>query len=1039
ILANQVGERLEELSKRLGINKNILVYKSQKNVKERFQNGDFDILCGTNMFLHRNFQKLMQFQFQFIFIDDIDSFLKRSKNVDNLFTLLGFTDKEIKLALKENKTERDWEMLKRIRERKRDTVLVVSSATLKPKGNRVFLFKNLLGFDIQKAITTVRNIVDIAEPVHDLNEALNRSAELIEKLGKGGLVYLSVYYGKEMVDEVVKFYRERGIKTINYLEHSPEELYRILEKGDFHIAVGISHLTNPLVRGLDLPHIIRYAIFLDPPKHIFPTQLSLQPSLLHSMLLALFNLFKENDRLKAIEYINYLKRYLTLKEEDLDRYPHIKQKVQEIKSFLDALLGNEEFLKKIEESEEISLIQREGELNLVIGDANTYIQASGRTSRLIAGGMTKGLSILFYSDPKAFSSLKRRLATYFMQTDVEFKSLEELDLEKLIREIDEDREMAKLISEQKIAQRIKDLFKTTLVVVESPNKARTIANFYGKPQARLVKDIIVYEVPIGERLLLITATLGHILDLVTETGFFGVIDENDKYIPIYDTIKRCRNVGIQHTEIEYLKERCKGKIEDKFDIIEGLREANYEVDEVFIATDPDSEGEKIAYDVFLLLRPLNSNIKRAEFHEVTPRAFQEAINNPRDLDINLVKAQIVRRVLDRWVGFTLSRVLWKIFNKPWFSAGRVQTPVLGWLIDRFQKSREKKAEIIFEINGHSLKTEIEDLQLAKKVYEDLRNAEVSFHSPQEVERRPLPPYSTDTILQDASERLQFSAQKTMTLLQNLFEAGLITYHRTDSTRVSEVGRYLVAKPYISEKFGEEYFYPRSWGEGGAHECIRPTRPLEPANLRFMITADLIELEEPEDATKLYELIFRRFIASQMRPARVVVEKLKIKLPNYEWEDELVVEIKENGFNLIFPTFSLFKKKEIPEIKPLELREVPKMELFSQGTLIQEMKKRGLGRPSTYAHIVQTLLDRGYVKEVKGRLIPTRMGIQVYNFLKNKYPQYVSEELTRRLEESMDKIEKEELDYIDVLREAHKIKDILEEIGTVAPAKRFYYE
>ncbi len=1039
ILANQAGERLNELAERAGIQKKILVYESRKKIKEQFLAGDFDILCGTNMFLHKNFENLMKFKFRFIFIDDIDSFLKRSKNVDNLFNLLGFTDYEIKLALKENKTERDWDKLAQIRKGKRDTVLLVSSATLKPKGNRVFLFRNLLGFDIQKAITTVRNIVDVAEEVKDLDKALERSAELIRKLGKGGLIYLSVFYGKDKVQEVVEFYRKKGIRAVSYLEHKPEELYSILGRGEFDVAVGISHIMNPLVRGLDLPHIIRYAIFLDPPKHVFPTQLTLQPSLLHSMLLALFNLFDENDRLKAVEYINYLKRYLTMKEENLERYPRIKERVQEIKGFLEKFLSNEEFLRRIEHSEDISLVHRDGQLYVVIGDANSYIQASGRTSRFVAGGMTKGLSILFYSDPKAFTSLKKRLSAYFMQSDIEFKSLDEIDLDALLREIDEDRKRAKLVLEHRIVQKIKDLFKTTLVVVESPNKAKTIAGFFGKPQMRLVKDTIAYEVPLGERLLVITASLGHVLDLVTNKGFFGVLDEDRRYIPIYDTIKRCKQSGLQHTELEYLKEKCKGKIEDKISIIEGLREIDYEVDEVFIATDPDAEGEKIAYDLYLLLRPFNVNIRRAEFHEVTPKAFRSAVEKPRDFDINLVKAQIVRRILDRWVGFTLSRILWKVFKKNWFSAGRVQTPVLGWVIDRYEKSKEKKGNIIFEVNEYPFRMEIEDLTVARSVYEDLELARIYLHSREETEKKPLPPYSTDTVLEDASEKLHFPAQKTMKILQNLFEAGLITYHRTDSTRVSETGRYLVAKPYISEKFGEEYFYPRSWGEGGAHECIRPTRPLEPSNLRFMITAGLIDLEEPQDALKLYELIFKRFMASQMRPAKVIKEKLHIELPYFDWEEEVVTEVLEHGFDLMYPTFRMFEERDRFDITNKEYKEIPKVSLFTQGTLIQEMKNRGLGRPSTYAHIVQTLLDRGYIREVRGRLIPTKMGVQVYNYLREHYPEYTSEDLTRRLEEAMDRIERGELNYMEVLYEVHRVKNLLKKIGEVAVPRKFYYE
>jgi len=289
--------------------------------------------------------------------------------------------------------------------------------------------------------------------------------------------------------------------------------------------------------------------------------------------------------------------------------------------------------------------------------------------------------------------------------------------------------------------------------------------------------------------------------------------------------------------------------------------------------------------------------------------------------------------------------------------------------------------VVFEVNGQTFRMEMEDLEVARNVYRELELARVYLSSPREEEKKPLPPYATDTLLEDAGDRLKLSAQETMRLLQNLFEVGLITYHRTDSIRVSEAGRYLVAKPYISEKFGEGFFYPRSWGEGGAHECIRPTRPIDPSNLRFMITAGLIELEEPDRAVRLYDLIFKRFMASQMRPARVVTETLCVELPYYEWEEDVVTDVVEHGFDLMFPTFRLFEKKVPYDIKPVELREVPRHPLFTQGALVQEMKSRGLGRPSTYAYIIQTLLDRGYIKEVKGKLIPTSMGIKVYRYLK----------------------------------------------------------
>ena len=409
---------------------------------------------------------------------------------------------------------------------------------------------------------------------------------------------------------------------------------------------------------------------------------------------------------------------------------------------------------------------------------------------------------------------------------------------------------------------------------------------------------------------------------------------------------------------------------------------------------------------------------------MTPKAFKEAIENPRSVDLNLVKAQLVRRILDRWVGFTLSHILWDVFGKRWLSAGRVQTPVLGWVIKRYEEAKQKKGEILLKINDYPLKIDIEDLRFAKEVFKDLDLADILLENPREDEKRPFPPYTTDTILEDANAELHLSAQKTMKILQELFEGGYITYHRTDSTRVSDAGRYLVAKPYITQKFGEEYFYPRSWGEGGAHECIRPTRPLEPKDLSYMIAAGIADFEYPEETLKVYELIFKRFMASQMRPAKVKIEDLTIKLPYWEWKEPVVTEILQHGFDLIFPTFRVFRTEGSLKITEKEFKEVPKVPLFTQGSLIQEMKKRGLGRPSTYAQIVQTLLERHYVVEERGHLIPTELGIKVYNFLTEHFPEWASEELTRELEEAMDKIERGELDYMEVLKKVHRIKKLL---------------
>ncbi|MEO0169832.1 MAG: DNA topoisomerase, partial [candidate division WOR-3 bacterium] len=288
----------------------------------------------------------------------------------------------------------------------------------------------------------------------------------------------------------------------------------------------------------------------------------------------------------------------------------------------------------------------------------------------------------------------------------------------------------------------------------------------------------------------------------------------------------------------------------------------------------------------------------------------------------------------------------------------------------------------------------------------------------EEEKSPPPPYTTDTILQDASLKLKLSAQKTMQVLQDLFENGVITYHRTDSTRVSDVGKYSVAKVYIEKVFGEDMFYPRSWGEGGAHECIRPTRPITPDELRLMLNIGSIQLEDPKNALRVYSLIFNRFIASQMKPAKVKMADLIITFNGFAHVEEIVKEIVEDGYNLVLKNITAIKGDIT--IKGVKFSKVSKALPYTQGTLIQEMKKRGLGRPSTYAQIVQTLLERGYVIERRGYLFPTKLGISVYRFLKSRFDEYVSEDFTRKLEKEMDEIEEGKKEYMDTLRELYKV-------------------
>jgi reverse gyrase len=254
----------------------------------------------------------------------------------------------------------------------------------------------------------------------------------------------------------------------------------------------------------------------------------------------------------------------------------------------------------------------------------------------------------------------------------------------------------------------------------------------------------------------------------------------------------------------------------------------------------------------------------------------------------------------------------------------------------------------------------------------------------------------------------------MQLLQELFELGLITYHRTDSTRISETGRYQVAKPYITQTLGEEYFYPREWFSEGAHEGIRPTRPWDLAEIKLRVAHGLLTFKNPKDSFKLYDIIFRRFMASQTRKTKVLKGTFEFKLPSYSWEEDLILDIKEPGYEYFWTKPQIFKLKESLYPENIQYSKVPKVFLYNQGTLIQEMKKRGLGRPSTYAEIVSTLLQRHYVYELKnGSLVPTPLGKEVYNYLKSNYSEYVSEEFTRELEKFMDEVEEGKRDWEEI--------------------------
>ncbi len=948
LLVEQIAEKLNALAYHSKMKK-----KEREEVKERIKKGDFEILVTTSMFLWKNFDILRKNTFDFIFVDDVDSVLKRDKNVDRLLYLLGYSQEEIELALELIKLKSNWEKNKtKIEElekkiRKNKGLLLVSSATTRVKSKRVKLFRELLDFEVGATFLTLRNIEDIYLKEGDI-------IELIRKLGSGCLLFT---LSKEEVDKWVRKLNLAKIKAVSY------ENFGEFEQGKASVAVGIANVKNPLARGIDLPHLIRYVIFTGVPK--FKLRLSVEDkSKLFPLLVNLRELMEKEEREKVDRFIYQLKGK--------------KANIEEIKKFLEQKLADKSFIDKIKKSKEITLAYENNELSIIIADVASYIQASGRCSRLFPGGISKGASFLFVDDEKAFNNLKKRIRWYY--EDIDFKPIENINIKELMEEIDKDREKIRKCREGKATKEEKEFIKSALVIVESPTKAKTISNFFGRASKRKINNLTFYETNTGEYSLTLAYTQGHFFDLTKENiGYHGVM-VNERITPVYEKIKE----GI----VEALQELCK------------------EVDIIFIATDPDIEGEKIAYDAYCNLKPFVSDIKRAEFHEITRKAFLQALREPRSIDENLVEAQLVRRILDRWVGFELSQRLWRKFKDVHLSAGRVQTPVLGWVIERSKQARKR-------IPLTKIKLSFGEFSFEEKL--SPKEAEIKILDERLEVLSPPPPFSTEAMIREANARLRFGVEKTMSIAQELFEHGLITYHRTDSIRVSDVG-LKVARQYIDERY-KNLFKPRRWGEGGAHECIRPTRAIDAEELKNMTFAGVYNLTKEHIA--LYNLIFTRFIASQMKEAKV--KKIRFKVLPFKEEKEAITEIVEPGFI----SFSVMKAfvTEIKEgrYRVMEVKQYskPKVSLFTQGSLVEEMKLRGLGRPSTYATIVQTLLNRGYVMERKGYLVPTKKGIIIYNFLVKNFEKYVSESFTRELEEMMERVEKGEEDYQRILKSCAK--------------------
>lgn len=522
-----------------------------------------------------------------------------------------------------------------------------------------------------------------------------------------------------------------------------------------------------------------------------------------------------------------------------------------------------------------------------------------------------------------------------------------------------------------------------LVIVESPTKAKTLTRYLGDD----------YQVE---------ATMGHIRDL--PKGKIG-IDVDHDFKPDYEIPKG------KEKQVEKLKKLLKGK------------------KEAILATDLDREGEAIAWHTSELLKN-GLTFKRIIFHEITKNAILQALEQPREIDMNLVHAQQARRVLDRLVGYKLSPLLWYKTGKNWLSAGRVQSVALRLIVEREREIAAFVAEEFWEIAVALSKDKGEQF-LAKLAKENGKNITISNQTeadqlvaflekstykvtvvePKITEKSPPPPFITSTMQRAGANLFGWPARKTMTLAQNLYEKGLITYHRTDSVQLSQEA-LTKARDYIKTEFGAAFlpdqariYRTKSKMAQEAHEAIRPT------SLRR--SRESLEQKAGRDHLKLYELISKRFLASQMKNAEIEVNKVSI----FASAEKRELELQARGERVKFWGFmkleANFKEQVLPKLEVgerLKLEKVLPEQKFTQpraryneASLIKALEDQGIGRPSTYAPIISTIQARQYVEKEDRSFKPTPLGIAINDFLVEKFADIINVEFTAKMEDSLDEI------------------------------------
>lgn len=1046
-LARQVAERLKDLvGGKLAYYYGSMPRKAREEMLDRIRRGDYSILVSTTSFLQRRFDLLENTApFNLIIVDDVDSLLRSSKNVDRVLLLLGFPEETISTAEQLVKTKlklyaalaagvdkKIEELRKQVAELESELrahitgdqgQLVIASATGRPKGIKHLLFKELLGFEVGGGTDYLRNVLDAYKLT---NDPFNDVIELVKKLGDGGVIYISQTLGKSVAKLLNKRLGESGISAALALAGSRRSIEK-LASGKVSVLVGVASRYGVIVRGLDLPEKVRYAIFVGVPAHIQ----SFEDSVANPRrLLAFLYYLYDNGYSWPKEYMEKIRKLLDKLTDTYIVVAAFKGRIKPEGVLAELIEAMKQAAAKVEvefksiiapgETLRIGGIVLEnngGELYVIIPDAPTYLQASGRTSRLLRGAMTYGISIILEKRIHLIQALWERLSWYTSSKPVD---LSQVDLKKELEKVDSSRRGdGKRIS-----------VKSVLLVVESPTKARTIAWFWGRPSRRRRGRLMIYETSASDPgtgtvyLLTITATRGHLYDLSIEgEGTYGVVVEGGRITPVYAPIRRCLECGYQYAGTGPCPRCGSINVLDASRTVSLLRKLATEVDEVVIATDPDREGEKIAWDVYLALKPYNNNIKRGRFHEVTRTAIIEALRSAESIDENLVRSQIVRRIEDRWIGFYLSTHLWMVYGKRWYGAGRVQTPVLGWIIERFMEyKREAGYKISVKIDGGRIYFFTKDKAKAKELLGEkwIRVLNAKYWREQ---HNPPPPFTTDALLYEASRRYGYNARFVMKLAQDLFESGLITYHRTDSTRISKVGMSIAAQ-YLESKGLMKLYKPRTWGQGGAHEAIRPTRPIDAGDLERKIYDGTLRvpIKLTRAHIKLYDLVFRRFIASQMTPSTAIVGEVEVALGDLTEKVEGIVGFEGEGYHNLYKAWTRSWAAGLEAGQKLPIREAKiirssKITLYKSGDVIKLMKERGLGRPSTYAKILEANRRHGYIIESKrlSYLIPTKPGITVYKYLSENFPDLVSEETSRRLEEELNHVENGRKDPVEVIR------------------------